>query len=218
MATTWSGGLALGEDDLRHAVTQRAVVIHLGEAQILEGHVAHAFHRGVDVHCTVAHLLEQRPELLLIHDIRVSECANRASSCNKSTKHNKGLIVSFSLLPPGAVFRMILPAWARAIRTRVRPDESRRIAGRPRDSPLREEVRYTVQNSKTAKMSGTGRTLDFASGGILFTTEELLPVGRRVELSVSWPARLGGTCPLQFVATGRVVRAESDRAAVRIER
>lgn len=84
--------------------------------------------------------------------------------------------------------------------------------------PLREEVRYTVQSSKTAKMSGVGRTLDFASGGILFTTEELLPVGRRVELSVSWPARLGGTCPLQFVATGRVVRAESNRAAVRIER
>jgi hypothetical protein len=56
------------------------------------------------------------------------------------------------------------------------------------------------------------------SGGILFTTEEPLQVGRMVELSVNWPARLDGTCPLQFVATGRVVRAEEDRAAVRIER
>ena len=39
-----------------------------------------------------------------------------------------------------------------------------------------------------------------------------------VELSVNWPARLDGTCPLQFVATGRVIRSEDDRAAVRIER
>ena len=56
------------------------------------------------------------------------------------------------------------------------------------------------------------------SGGILFTTEERLPLGRSVELSVSWPARLDGTCPLQFVATGRVVRSEERQAAVRIER
>jgi len=39
-----------------------------------------------------------------------------------------------------------------------------------------------------------------------------------VELSVNWPARLDGTCALQFVATGRVVRSELNRAAVRIER
>ncbi len=56
------------------------------------------------------------------------------------------------------------------------------------------------------------------SGGILFTTEEKLELGRVVEVSVNWPARLDGVCPLQFVATGRVVRSESNRAAVRIER
>jgi hypothetical protein len=39
-----------------------------------------------------------------------------------------------------------------------------------------------------------------------------------VELSVNWPARLDGICPLQFVATGRVVRSEALSAAVRIER
>jgi hypothetical protein len=84
--------------------------------------------------------------------------------------------------------------------------------------PVREDVRYTVVHSKALKTSGSGKTLNFGSGGILFTTEDRLPVGRMVELSVTWPAMLGGTCPLQFVATGRVVRAESNRAAVRIER
>jgi hypothetical protein len=65
---------------------------------------------------------------------------------------------------------------------------------------------------------GCGTTLNIGSGGILFTTEDKLPIGRVVELSVNWPARLDGICPLQFVATGRVIRSEAQRAAVRIER
>jgi hypothetical protein len=56
------------------------------------------------------------------------------------------------------------------------------------------------------------------SGGILFTTEDNLPVGRKVELNVKWPAKLDGICPLQFVATGRVIRSDAQTAAVRIER
>jgi hypothetical protein len=79
-------------------------------------------------------------------------------------------------------------------------------------------VRYRLIQSRTTKISGCGSTLNIGSGGILFTTEDRLPVGRMVELSVNWPARLDGTCPLQFVATGRVVRSEALRAAVRIER
>jgi hypothetical protein len=84
--------------------------------------------------------------------------------------------------------------------------------------PVREDVRYTVVHSRALKTSGTGKTLNFGSGGLLFTTEDRLPVGRTVELSVTWPALLEGKCPLQFVATGRVVRSENNRAAVKIER
>jgi hypothetical protein len=84
--------------------------------------------------------------------------------------------------------------------------------------PLREDVKYRVLHTKNQEISGTGTTLNIGSGGILFTTEDLLPVGRIVELSVNWPARLDGTCALKFVAVGRVIRAEADRAAVRIER
>jgi hypothetical protein len=83
--------------------------------------------------------------------------------------------------------------------------------------PMREEVRYKMLHGKVVT-TGAGQTLNIGSGGVLFTTQERLPVGRTVELSVNWPARLDGTCPLKFVATGRVVRAEEDRAAVRIER
>ena len=65
--------LPFGEDHFRHAVAQRAMMIDLGEAQVFERHVAHADHGRVDIHCAVAHLLEQRPELILIHEARISE-------------------------------------------------------------------------------------------------------------------------------------------------
>ncbi len=84
--------------------------------------------------------------------------------------------------------------------------------------PVREEVRYRVLQSKTAQVSGAGKTVDISSGGILFTTSERLQPGRLIEISVNWPARLDGTCALQLVATGRVVRSDDETAAVRIER
>jgi hypothetical protein len=84
--------------------------------------------------------------------------------------------------------------------------------------PLREDVKYRVLHTKANHMTGVGKTLNIGSGGILFTTEEKLPVGRMIEISVNWPARLDGTCPLKFVATGRVVRSENHQAAVKIER
>jgi hypothetical protein len=77
--------------------------------------------------------------------------------------------------------------------------------------PVCEELKYRVMH-KSSQVVGTGKTLNIGSGGVLFTTEEQLPLGRTVELSVNWPARLDGVCPLKFV------RAEADIAAVRIER
>ena len=84
--------------------------------------------------------------------------------------------------------------------------------------PVQQDVRYRVIQSRTDKISGSGTTLNMGSSGILFTTDERLALGRMVEVSVNWPARLDGVCPLQFVATGRVVRSETNKAAVRIER
>ena len=84
--------------------------------------------------------------------------------------------------------------------------------------PVQEDVRYRVLHSRGFSASGAGKTLDMGSGGILFTTEERLPMGRQVEVAVDWPVRLNGACPLRFVAVGRVVRSEADKAAVQISR
>jgi hypothetical protein len=84
--------------------------------------------------------------------------------------------------------------------------------------PFWEDVRYRVLNAKSQHMGGQGRTTDMSSGGLRFTTAGELEHGNLIELSVNWPARLGGVCPLQFVAVGRVVRSDSDSAAVRIQK
>jgi hypothetical protein len=99
--------------------------------------------------------------------------------------------------------------------SRPRGVPERRTNGR---FPLREEASYRIILSKSSPVSGVGETLNMGSGGILFTTREKLPVGRTVEVAVNWPAKLGGTCPLKFVAVGRVVRSEDTHAAVRIQR
>jgi hypothetical protein len=44
----------------------------------------------------------------------------------------------------------------------------------------------------------------------------LLP-GRRLELSISWPAQLNNKCALKLVARGRVVRFEDGRVAFEIQ-
>jgi hypothetical protein len=82
--------------------------------------------------------------------------------------------------------------------------------------PMAEEVTYRTQG-KTA-LTGAGKCVNIASGGLLFTTSSRLAVGRTVEVSVNWPALLDGSCPLKFIATGPVVRVEEDRAAMRIDR
>ncbi len=84
--------------------------------------------------------------------------------------------------------------------------------------PVTEELRYRVLHPKSVEAGGSGVTVNISSSGVCFTTEGQLPEGRMVELSVNWPARIDGTCPLKFVVLGRVIRSEDFLAAVRIEK
>jgi len=84
--------------------------------------------------------------------------------------------------------------------------------------PIESELRYKLIEARRMAETGLGRTLNMSSGGILFTSGASIPVGRRVEVSVDWPARLNGNCGLQLVALGKVVRSDAVTAAVRIEK
>ncbi len=79
------------------------------------------------------------------------------------------------------------------------------------------DVTYSYRLGKVAS-GGAGKCVNIGSGGVLFTTVNRLPIGRTVEVSINWPALLDGACPLKFIASGPVVRAEDNRAAIRIDR
>jgi hypothetical protein len=83
--------------------------------------------------------------------------------------------------------------------------------------PIEREVRYRVLNKRSGEETGDGRTINISSSGVLFTAEQILLPGRRVELSISWPAQLNNKCALKLVARGRVVRFEQGRAAIEIQ-
>jgi PilZ domain len=85
--------------------------------------------------------------------------------------------------------------------------------------PIEREVKFRTSTEHGLDETGSGKTLNMSSGGILFalSAEQEIAPGRDVEISVSWPAQLGDGCCLKFVAKGQVVRADSTTAAVRIQ-
>ena len=82
--------------------------------------------------------------------------------------------------------------------------------------PIEREVRFKVLNRKNEDEAGNGRTINMSSNGVLFTTDQHLVPGRRLELAISWPAQLNSRVSLKLVARGRVVRCEEGRAAIEI--
>ena len=83
--------------------------------------------------------------------------------------------------------------------------------------PIQREVRYHMLSKRAGDDSGEGATVNMSSAGILFTTSRMLLPGRRVEITISWPAQLNQKCALKLVARGRVVRYEEGVAAMEIQ-
>jgi c-di-GMP-binding flagellar brake protein YcgR len=83
--------------------------------------------------------------------------------------------------------------------------------------PILRDLRYRVLNKRSLEEAGDGKTINISSGGVLFTTQHILLPGRRLELSISWPAQLDNKTALKLVARGRVVRFEHGRAALEIQ-
>lgn len=81
---------------------------------------------------------------------------------------------------------------------------------------IERDVQYRVLTRRDGDPEGEGKTLNMSSSGVLFTTKETLLPGRRMELSISWPAQLDNKCALKLVARGRVVRFEGNAAALEI--
>ena len=83
--------------------------------------------------------------------------------------------------------------------------------------PIERELRYRILSKRGTEESGEGTTVNISSSGVLFTADRLLVPGRRMEISISWPAQLNNKCALRLVARGRVVRFEDGVAALEIQ-
>jgi len=81
-----------------------------------------------------------------------------------------------------------------------------------------QEVKYKMLYGQRIAETGVGRTMNISSGGVWFTTENMLTSGMPVELSMSWPVLLNDSCPMKLMIYGCVVRSNEKGAAVAIER
>src|SRR5580698_8389077 len=84
--------------------------------------------------------------------------------------------------------------------------------------PMDRELRYKVLEDETIIASGMGTTVDMSSGGIAFRTDHSLMPGAFIELSVSWPVLLEGSCPMRLIVFGRVLRSASGMSACTIDK
>lgn len=83
--------------------------------------------------------------------------------------------------------------------------------------PLQLNLRYKSACSKMA-ISGTGRTLNVSSGGLLIAAQHDLMEGIRLNVTVEWPWLLDQSTPLQLFAESRVVRTSDSHFAVQLVR
>ena len=84
--------------------------------------------------------------------------------------------------------------------------------------PIVRDVKYKVVSGRGVPDSGVGHTVDVSSRGVLFTAQNPLAPGKRVELAISWPAQLDGKCALKLVARGKIVRCRGKQVAVEIDK
>jgi len=96
-----------------------------------------------------------------------------------------------------------------------RTDRERRTKRR---FQIDQEVRYKMLYGQRIAETGVGRTINISSGGVWFSTENMLTSGMPVELSMTWPVLLNDSCPMKLMIYGCVVRSNERGAAVAIER
>jgi hypothetical protein len=84
--------------------------------------------------------------------------------------------------------------------------------------PLSAQVQYKMVGRGKRAETGTGQAKEISSQAIAFASDKPLPVGARLELSVSWPVRLDDRCLLKLVAQSRVIRYQDGVVVAEIER
>jgi hypothetical protein len=84
--------------------------------------------------------------------------------------------------------------------------------------PISLLVQYKIVKNYLVIGTGNGNSVNLSSKGIAFSSQQPLRPGSYVELSISWPVLLDQSCPLQLVASGKVVRSDRGSTAITMDR
>jgi PilZ domain len=82
--------------------------------------------------------------------------------------------------------------------------------------PIAADIEFTAIGADGVALQGSGRTVNLSTGGVLFESDRILPVGIRIELVICWPARLNDAVALNLCVSGRVARSNGNSHAIRI--
>lgn len=81
--------------------------------------------------------------------------------------------------------------------------------------PLELDLEFKVIDGGAVVSSGAGKTQNLSSGGVLFRTAK--PVNRGLaEISIHWPAVLGGIPFIELHISGHIIRSDGTGAVVRL--
>jgi len=83
--------------------------------------------------------------------------------------------------------------------------------------PIELELDYKATGKRDLRFTGSGKTTNISSSGIMFRTEQELEPDTNIEASICWPVRLHQTVPLKLRVRGRVVRKEPGAVVVEIQ-
>lgn len=84
--------------------------------------------------------------------------------------------------------------------------------------PIRCELQFKTSSKRYAIVTGTGRTVNMSSSGLLFESNSGPAVGTLIELAIEWPVALNEECLLRLIAKGRIVRQDNRQFAVKVLR
>src|SRR5258707_6128567 len=82
--------------------------------------------------------------------------------------------------------------------------------------PIELDLRYKLIHGRQVLNGSVGKTHDISTKGVFFSADQALPSGLDVALSMDWPLRLGGLCPLQLKLARKVLRHGEHGNGVRI--
>jgi len=83
--------------------------------------------------------------------------------------------------------------------------------------PVRMDLEYRLMDRGEIIRTGRGRTVNTSSNGILFESEEALPLQTVIQLYLDWPTGTSTGMTVALHLAGRTVRSQDNTTAVAIE-